>query len=88
MLDSRTPLKEPFGCEIAQERSLGIALRQCGCGDRPFDADIGIVPAEAQLILRRVGLGAFVVKQCGFADDREAMRKSRAGCRTAACFRL
>src|SRR5664280_224559 len=61
--------------QLSKQRCPGITLRQRWGGERPFDADLRIIPAETELILRGINLGAFVVKQRGLADDGEAMGK-------------
>ena len=69
--------EKPVDREIFKQRSLGVARRQGGRLNRPVDTDGWIIPAKTHFILRRIGLGAFVMKKGGFTQHRKAMRKPR-----------
>src|ERR1700709_718681 len=58
----------PFAGDVAKTRVRRVLLRQRRAGDRPGDADVGIVPDEARLVLRVVGLAALVREQRVLAD--------------------
>ena len=56
-------------------QALGVPLGEQRLFQRPLDADVRVVPADGQFVLRRVELGALVVEQRGFAEHRKAVRE-------------
>src|ERR1035437_7901008 len=73
---ARGSAKQSLGRCVAEKQALGVPLREQRFFQRPFDADVRIVPADGHLVLRRVELGAFVVEERGFTEDDKPVRES------------
>src|ERR1035437_3380399 len=61
---------------ITQAQAIGVPLGKQRFLQWPFDADVRVVPADGQLVLRRVKLGAFVLEERGLAEHGKPVRKS------------
>jgi hypothetical protein len=67
--------KSAFG-HITKGRISIILFRKQRIGYRPSDTDGRITPKDSSLALWCVKVTAFIVDECGLAEDTEAMRKS------------